>query len=143
MLGCPITTYALACEHADAHAVIVPLCSLTKGALHRKYTLNLKMFFLLIREATIICSQYLGSVTLNYNIRAFYICRLEERELLSACLTSCVLIVLFTFTFYKRNYIFIYIQYSIIIFHFFNRHPFIPISIKNKNSLFHIRGNNL
>ena len=54
MLGCPITTYALACEHADAHAVIVPLCSLTKGALRRKYTLNLKMFFLLIRETTII-----------------------------------------------------------------------------------------
>ena len=60
MLGCPITTYALACEHADAHAVIVPLCSLTKGALHRKYTLNLKMLFPLIRESTIICSQYLG-----------------------------------------------------------------------------------
>ncbi|MCH3945046.1 MAG: hypothetical protein LKE32_04250 [Lachnospiraceae bacterium] len=91
MLGCPITTYALACEHADAHAVIVPLCSLTKGALRRKYTLNLKMFFLLIREATILCSQYLVSVTLNYDIRAFNVCRLEERELLSACLASCVL----------------------------------------------------
>ena len=92
MLGCPITTYALACEHADAHAVIVPLCSLTKGALRRKYTLNLKMFFLLIRESTILCSQYLVSVTLNYDIRAFNVCRLEERELLSACLASCVLL---------------------------------------------------
>lgn len=127
MLGCPIPTYALACEHADAHAGIVPLCSLKMGALRRKYTLNLKMFFLLIREATIICSQYSVSVTLNYAIRAFYVCRLEERGLLSACLASCVLIVLFTFTFYKRNYIFIYIQYSIIIFHFFNRHPLIPL----------------
>ena len=88
---------------------------------------NLKMLFLLIREATIICSQYSVSVTLNYAVRAFYACRLEERGLLSACLASCVLIVLFTFTFYKRNYIFIYIQYSIIIFHFFNRHPLIPL----------------
>lgn len=67
------------------------LCSLKKGALRRKYTLNLKMFFLLIRESTIICSQYLVSVTLNYDIRAFNVCRLEERELLSACLASCVL----------------------------------------------------
>ena len=72
---------------------------------------NLKMLFLLIREATIICSQYSVSVTLNYAVRAFYACRLEERGLLSACLASCVLIVLFTLTFYKRNYIFIYIQY--------------------------------
>ena len=77
-----------ACRLANS---IVPLCSLTKGALRRKYTLNLKMFFLLIREATIICSQYLVSVTLNYDIRAFNVCRLEERELLSACLASCVL----------------------------------------------------
>ena len=91
MFGCPITTYALACKHADAYAVIVPLCSLKKGALRRKYTLNLKMFFLLIREATIICSQYSVSVTLNYAVRAFYVCRLEERGLLSACLASCVL----------------------------------------------------
>ena len=77
-----------ACRLANS---IVPLCSLTKGALRRKYTLNLKMFFLLIRESTIICSQYLVSVTLNYDIRAFNACRLEERELLSACLASCVL----------------------------------------------------
>ena len=77
-----------ACRLANS---IVPLCSLTKGALRRKYTLNLKMFFLLIRESTIICSQYLVSVTLNYDIRAFNVCRLEERELLSACLASCVL----------------------------------------------------
>ena len=81
MLGCPITIYA----------VIVPLCSLKMGALRRKYTLNLKMLFLLIREATIICSQYSVSVTLNYAVRAFYVCRLEERGLLSACLASCVL----------------------------------------------------
>ncbi len=91
MLCSPMFVRKLACEHADAHAVIVPLCSLTKGALRRKYTLNLKMFFLLIRESTIICSQYLVSVTLNYDIRAFNVCRLEERELLSACLASCVL----------------------------------------------------
>ena len=52
---------------------------------------NLKMLFLLIREATIICSQYSVSVTLNYAVRAFYACRLEERGLLSACLASCVL----------------------------------------------------
>ena len=92
MLGCPITTYALACEHADAYVVIVLLCSLKMGALRRKYTLSLKMFFLLIREATIICSRYSVSVTLNYAVRAFYACRLEERGLLSACLASCVLL---------------------------------------------------
>ena len=111
MLGCPITTYALACEHADAYVVIVLLCSLKEGCTSPEVHPNLKMLFLLIREATIICSQYSVSVTLNYAVRAFYACRLEERKLLSAYLASCVLIVLFTLTFYKRNYIFIYIQY--------------------------------
>lgn len=64
------------------------------GALRRKYTLNLKMFFLLIREATIICSQYLVSVTLDYDIRAFNVCRLEKRHVsLLACYLISNLIV--------------------------------------------------
>ena len=91
MLGCPITTYALACEHADAYVVIVLLCSLKEGCTSPEVHPNPKMLFLLIREASIICSQYSVSVTLNYAVRAFYVCRLEERGLLSACLASCVL----------------------------------------------------
>ena len=53
--------------------------------------LVLQVFAAMAAGAAIICSQYLVSVTLNYNIRAFNVCRLEERELLSACLASCVL----------------------------------------------------
>ena len=53
--------------------------------------LVLQVFAAMAAGAAIICSQYLVSGTLNYDIRAFNVCRLEERELLSACLASCVL----------------------------------------------------
>ena len=51
------------------------------------------MFFLLIREATIICSQYLVSVTLNYAIRAFNVCRLKKESCYQhVSLLACYLI---------------------------------------------------